>query len=121
MKLFNIRDLYREKYKEYIVGSEEIQKHSVYLVYGEASSGEKREMAPGGHDEILLLLSGDAKLENDEAKLSLRKEQAVYMGPDEAFIFTALSDCKYIVAGTHTKQHEHLQEKRTWKSQKYLI
>ncbi len=90
MKLFNIRDLYREKYKEYIVGSEEIQKHSVYLVYGEASRGEKREMAPGGHDEILFLLSGDAQLENDEA-----------------FIFTALSDCKYIVAGTHTTPHAH--------------
>ena len=107
MKLFNIRELYREKYKEYIVGSEEIQKHSVYLVYGEVSRGEKREMAPSGHDEILFLLSGDAKLENDEAKLSLRKEQAVYMGPDEAFIFTALSDCKYIVAGTHTTPHAH--------------
>ena len=107
MKLFNIRDLYGEKYKEYIVGSQEIQKHSVYLVYGEVSSGEKREMAPNGHDEILFLLSGDAKLENKEIKTILKKEQAVYMSPDEAFTFTAMSDCKYIVAGTHTTPHDH--------------
>ncbi len=107
MKLFNIRDLYREKYREYIVGSEEIGKHSVYLVYGEASRGEKREMVPNGHDEILFLLSGDAQLSNKDAEISLEKEQAVYMSPDESFIFTAKSDCKYIVAGTHTTPHGH--------------
>ncbi len=107
MKLFNIRDLYREKYKEYIVGSEEIGKHSVYLVYGEASRGEKREMVPNGHDEILFLLSGDAQLSNREVEISLEKEQAVYMSPDESFTFTAKSDCKYIVAGTHTTPHGH--------------
>jgi mannose-6-phosphate isomerase-like protein (cupin superfamily) len=110
MKLFNIRDLYREKYKEYIIGSEDIQKHSVYLVYGEVSPGEKREMAPNGHDEILFLLSGDAKLENKDIKISLKKEQAVYMNPDEAFTFTAMNECKYIVAGTHTNPHAHTIE-----------
>lgn len=107
MKLFNIRDLYREKYREYIVGSEEIGKHSVYLVYGEASRGEKREMAPNGHDEILFLLVGDAQLSNRDAEISLEKEQAVYMSPDESFTFTAKSDCKYIIAGTHTMPHGH--------------
>jgi mannose-6-phosphate isomerase-like protein (cupin superfamily) len=107
MKLFNIRELYREKYQEYIVGSEQIGKHSVYLVYGETRRGESREMAPMGHDEILFLLSGEAKLENEEINLSLEKEQAVFIGPDEAFTFTALTDCKYIVAGTHTTPHGH--------------
>ncbi|MGB8217741.1 MAG: hypothetical protein WCE94_10620 [Candidatus Methanoperedens sp.] len=107
MKLFNIRELYKEKYKEYIVGSEQLGKHSVYLVYGEVTEGEKREMAPQGHDEILFLLSGDAKLENNDTKISLKKEQAVYMSPDEAFTFTAQNDCKYIVAGTHTTPHSH--------------
>ncbi len=106
LKLFNIRDLYKEKYKEFIVGSEDIGKHSVYLVYGEASRGEKREMVPAGHDEILFLLSGEAELESKEVKISLKKEQAVYMSPDEVFTFTALRDCKYVVAGTHT-MHGH--------------
>jgi hypothetical protein len=65
------------------VGSQEIGKHSVYLV------------------------SGEAKLENKDAKISLIKEQAVYMNPDEVFTFTAQSNCKYIVAGTHTTPHGH--------------
>lgn len=107
MKLFNIRELYKEKYKEYIVGSEQIRKHSVYLVYGEASKGETREMKPAGHDEILFLLSGDARLKNRDVDILLGKEQAVFMEPEEYFTFTAQSDCKYIVAGTHTTHHEH--------------
>jgi mannose-6-phosphate isomerase-like protein (cupin superfamily) len=107
VKLFNIRELYKEKYKEYIVGSEQIGKHSVYLVYGEVPMGEKREMAPQGHDEILFMLSGKAELRNKSIKISLKKEQAVYMSPDETFTFTAQSDCKYIVAGTHTTPHSH--------------
>lgn len=110
MKLFNIRDQYKDKYKEYIIGSEDIHKHSVYFVYGEVSSGEKREMAPNGHDEILFLLSGDANLENKDNKILLKREQAVYMNPDEAFTFTAMSACKYIVAGTHTTPHAHGKE-----------
>ncbi len=107
MKKFNIRDLYKEKYKEYIVGSEETGKHSVYLVYGEVSCGEKREMSPNGHDEILFLLSGDAELVNKDIGVSLKKEEAVFMNPDEAFTFTALTNCRYVIAGTHTTLHGH--------------
>jgi hypothetical protein len=55
----------------------------------------------------LFLLSGDAELSNRDAEISLEKEQAVYMSPDESFTFTAKSDCKYIVAGTHTTPHRH--------------
>jgi len=79
MKLFNIRDFYQEKYKEYIIGSKEIEKHSVYLVYGEVPSNETRRMESDGHD----------------------------VGPDEAFSFTALMDCRYVIAGTHPVPHAH--------------
>ncbi len=107
MKIFNMREYYKEKYREYIVGSKEIGKHSVYLVYGEASVKEERRMVPGGHDEILFLLSGEAVIKNKGMEQHLTKEQAVYMGPDEAFTFSALKDCRYIIAGTHTSSHEH--------------
>lgn len=107
MKVFDIRELYNEEYREYIVGSQEIEKHSVYLVYGEVDRGEEREMAPGGHDEILFLLSGNATLMDGDSVIELGLEQAVYMEPHEAFTFTALTDCRYVVAGTHTTPHEH--------------
>jgi mannose-6-phosphate isomerase-like protein (cupin superfamily) len=107
MKVFNIRDLYQEKYKEYVVGSHEIQKHSVYLVYGEVSRGEQRKMSPSGHDEILFLMSGEGVLENNDGKTPLSKEQAVYMNPEEVFTFIAKTDCRYVIAGTHITPHEH--------------
>ena len=107
MKIFNIRNHYHEKYKEYIVGSAETGRHSVYLVYGEVFHDEKRTMAPDGHHEILFILEGEAELKNDAEKISISKEQAVFLDADESFIFTALTDCRYIVAGTHTTPHEH--------------
>lgn len=107
MKRFNIRDLYQEKYREYIIGSKEIEKHSVYLVYGEVFRNETRRMEPNGHDEILFLLSGEAALENEDTKTVLKEEQAAYMSPDEAFTFTALMNCRYVIAGTHPVPHAH--------------
>ena len=81
MKVFNIRDCYYEKYREFIIGSRELAKHSVYLVYGEVVTGESRVMSPDGHDEILFLISGEARLENSSGKEPLTKEQAVYDEP----------------------------------------
>ena len=107
MKHFKIRDLYNAKFQEYILGSKETGRHSVYLVYGELSANEKREMAPDGHDEILFLLSGDAILETPELGMTLSQEQAVSMDPDGFYKFRALSDCRYIVAGTHIVPHHH--------------
>jgi mannose-6-phosphate isomerase-like protein (cupin superfamily) len=107
MKIFNIRDFYQRKYQEYIVGSSQIGKHSVYLVYGEVVTGKVRTMAPGGHDEILFLLSGKATLEDGGMKTPIQEEQAVYLGSDEILTFTALTECRYVIAGTHTTPHEH--------------
>jgi len=107
MKILDIRDCYNDKYREYIVGSAATGRHGVYLVYGEAAKDEKREMSPVGHDEILFLLEGRAVLENLTDIISLGKEQAVPLDPDGSFTFTALTDCRYLVAGTHITPHEH--------------
>jgi glyoxylate utilization-related uncharacterized protein len=107
MKVFDIRDLYREKYKEYILGSAELGKHIVYLAYGEASRNEERTMSPEGHDEILFILEGQVELKSSTDNLMIGKEQAVYLNPSESFTFTALTDCRYIIAGAHATSHEH--------------
>ena len=78
MKILDIRDCYNDKYREYIVGSAATGRHGVYLVYGEAAKDEKREMSP-----------------------------VVPLDPDGSFTFTALTDCRYLVAGTHITPHEH--------------
>ena len=107
MKKFKVREMFNAKYKEYIVGSSATGRHGVYLVYGEAAANEEREMAPGGHDEILFLLEGDALLINGGTRIPIAKEEAVSFDPDESFIFVAQRDCRYVVAGTHITPHEH--------------
>jgi hypothetical protein len=104
---FNVREMYSEKYREYIVGSSATGRHGVYLVYGEAEANEEREMSPGGHDEILFLLEGEALLINGEMRIAVLKEEAVSFDPDEAFTFIAQRDCRYVIAGTHVTTHGH--------------
>lgn len=107
MKIFNIKDCYQNDWDEYIIGSREIGKHSVYFVYGEVPRNERRKMgAPKGHDEILYLLSGEALIEKDGVETKFVKEQALYMENDP-YTFIALTDCHYMVAGAHTMQHKH--------------
>ena len=101
MKLFTVRDHFQESSKEYIIGSKETGKHTVYLVFGEVKKGETRPLVPNGHDEILFLISGDATLEGADGKVPLASEQAVSMEPDEKLALSALTDCRYVVAGAH--------------------
>ena len=107
MKRFRIRELYNERYREYIVGSAETGRHGVYLVYGEVMAGEEREMAPGGHDEILFLLEGEAVLRNGQSQTAMNRDDAVSLDPDESLTFVATSNCRYVVAGTHITPHSH--------------
>jgi hypothetical protein len=107
VRKFKVREMYNEKYREYIVGSSATGRHGVYLVYGEAEANEEREMAPGGHDEILFLLEGEALLINGEREIAISKEEAVSFDPDESFIFSAQRYCRYVLAGTHITPHEH--------------
>jgi redox-sensitive bicupin YhaK (pirin superfamily) len=106
MKLFTVRDHFQKSYKEYIIGSKETGRHTVYLVFGEVKKGESRPLAPNGHDEILFLISGDATLEGTYDKVPLASEQAVSIEPDEKSVLSALTDCRYVVAGAHPpKEH----------------
>jgi hypothetical protein len=107
MKKFKIREMFNAKYKEYIVGSLATGRHGVYLVYGEASANEERDMSPGGHDEILFLLEGEALLINGDTRIPIVKEEAVSLDPDESFTLVAQKDCRYVLAGTHITPHEH--------------
>ena len=107
MKKFKIREMFNAKYNEYIVGSAATGRHGVYLVYGEAAANEEREMSPGGHDEILFLLEGEALLTNGGERIPIAKEDAVSFDPDGSYTFVAQRDCRYVVAGTHITPHEH--------------
>ncbi len=107
MKKFHVREMFNPKYQEYIVGSAATGRHGVYLVYGEAAAEQEREMTPGGHDEILFLLEGEALLIHGGASIPVTREEAVSLDPDGSYTFVAQRDCRYVVAGTHITPHEH--------------
>lgn len=107
MKTFAIRDYFNPKHQEYIIGSKEIGKHSVYLVMGEMKKGEKREIRPDGHDEILFLLSGEAALCNRGNTTRLQPDGALHLEPEETATIEALEDCRYVTAGAHANHHHH--------------
>jgi quercetin dioxygenase-like cupin family protein len=107
MKLFAMRDFFKEDYQEYIIGTKETGKPTVYLVYGEVTKGDSRPVAPNGHDEILLLLQGEGTLTGAGTATALKKGQAVSLDPEERFTLRALSDCTYVIAGAHTGSHGH--------------
>jgi mannose-6-phosphate isomerase-like protein (cupin superfamily) len=105
MKTFDLRDYFNPTYQECIIGSKEICKHSVYLAYGELVEGESRTLAPEGHDEIFLLLSGEAEIHQGGRRLPLTPERAVYLDPEATHVVVALAYCRYVVAGAHAAPH----------------
>jgi hypothetical protein len=107
LKKYRIRDLYDESFREYIFGSTETGRHGIYLVYGEAAADEEREMGSSGHEEILLLLGGDAILRDGDNEITIGPEEAVYLDPDSRYTLVARGECRYVVAGGHASNHHH--------------
>ena len=101
MEPLNLRDYYNGDYREFIVGEAVTGHHNIYLAYGEASAGERREMGSEGHEEILLVLAGEVLMENGKVRVRLEREQTVYLPADESWSLTALADSRYVVAGGH--------------------
>ena len=59
------------------------------------------------HDEILLLLSGEAVIEDAGERATLGPESAVFLDSEGSATFRAVTDCRYAVAGAHPVLHQH--------------
>lgn len=104
MKPLRVRDCFDGKFNEYIVGPGQTGSRGTYLVYGEVAAGEERKVAPGkGHEEILLVISGDGVLEGAAGELLLAEGIALYLGEDFEGTITAGSggELRYVASGGH--------------------
>jgi hypothetical protein len=104
MKPLRVRDCFDPKFSEFIVGPRQTESRGAYLVYGEVEAGEKRKVAPGkGHEEILLVLSGEGVLEGAGAGVRLSEGVALYMGEDFEGTITCGrdGDLCYVASGGH--------------------
>ena len=104
MKPLRVRDCFDQKFNEFIVGPRQTESRGAYLVYGEVEAGEKRKVAPGkGHEEILLVISGEGVLEGAGAGVRLSEGVALYMGEDYEGTITCGrdGDLCYVASGGH--------------------
>jgi hypothetical protein len=85
MKVFRIKDHYQKESDEYVLGPHELGNEIGYMVWGEIGPGEKKLLKPGsGHEEIILVIDGEAALENGGGVIS--KGEAFYLESGESVL-----------------------------------
>src|SRR5512143_1291048 len=105
MKTFRINDHLQEDFGEYVLGPHELGNEIGYMAMGEMKPGEKRLLNPGrGHEEILLVVHGDAAVGEKGAPLGMG--QAIFIpSGGKASITAGTKGCTYVSAGAHVEEH----------------
>lgn len=111
MKKYHLGELASVHHGEYVLGSDALRTHACYCVYGVLKPRESgRVISPGkGHEEIVCLIEGSAKLTNGDTEFALGKEEAFHLRGDERYVMenTGDGEARYIIAGGHSEDHGH--------------
>jgi uncharacterized cupin superfamily protein len=97
---------------ETVLGSQELDTHSCYLIYGVLEPGQKgRQINPGaGHEEIFCVVAGVVTLVGPEGSQHIKLGEAFYLKGDVSYTLEnhQKMPAVYIAAGGHTAGgHEH--------------
>lgn len=96
---------------ETVLGLKDLGTHACYLLYGVLSPGEEpRLLRPGpGHEEIVLVISGQVRLTGPEGSMTLQPGQAIYLKGEESLqaVTTGPGEARYVAAGGHSAEHDH--------------
>ena len=96
---------------ETILGLKDLHTHACYLIYGVLNPGdEPRKLCPGGgHEEIVMVISGSIKVTGPDGDQTLQTGQAFHMVGDETWmaVTAGSTEARYAVAGGHTPGSEH--------------
>jgi len=83
----------------------------VYLGVGFLEPGEKeKKTGPGkGHEEIIYIINGEIDISGLEKNITLKKGEAFFIPDGSSVHLHNLTDqqCYYVIAGGHTKHHDH--------------
>lgn len=111
--IFNLKDqCENSKSKECYYGAK-LNKaiEDCYIGYGILEPGEQnRKIGPGrGHEEILFILKGSAKIYTKEEEFPLQEGEVYHLGDGKKLRISNLTNDKieFIIAGGHTKFHSH--------------
>lgn len=97
---------------ETVLGSQELDTHSCYFVYGVLEPGQKgRQLHPGpGHEEIFCVVAGVVTLVGSEGEQHIKLGEAFYLKGDVTYTLENRQKMPavYVAAGGHTAEgHEH--------------
>jgi mannose-6-phosphate isomerase-like protein (cupin superfamily) len=108
MKAFSIKD--HPRGGEYIVGPSAVGSRTTYLVYNEVEPGRSAALkSAAGHEEILLVLSGRARVTMGGRDLLLEAGQGAYLGeaPDGVIFADGEEVVRFVCAGGHVPGAGH--------------
>jgi len=95
---------------ETVLGTEELETHACYLIYGIVEPGQKRTINPGaGHEEIFCLVAGVATLVGPEGPQNLKIGEAFYLNGDVTYTLenNQKMPVVYLAAGGHSEGGHH--------------
>ena len=107
MKRFTIKD--HPRGGEYIVGPSVLGSRTTYLVYNVVEPGRSAALkSAAGHEEILLVVDGSARVVLGSEEMVLEPGQGAYLGeaPD-GVIYADGGRVRYICAGGHVPGSHH--------------
>ncbi len=111
-KIHDMRELVKKEGGEYVLGLADLGTHACYLIYGELKPGEAgRKLCPGeGHEEILMVVSGELLLEGGGLDGTVSEGNAVHLVGVQACTASNPGDARavYVMAGGHSEGgHRH--------------
>jgi uncharacterized cupin superfamily protein len=108
MKVFAIKD--HPRGGEYIVGPSALGSRTTYLVYNEVEPGHSAPLKSAhGHEEILLVVSGRARVVLGGKDAILEAGQGAYLGeaPDGVLYADGPEAVRFVCAGGHVPGAHH--------------
>jgi len=108
MKTYTIREHLRDG--EYLVGPTVLGSRTTYLVYNEVEPGRSAPLRSGtGHEEILLVVAGRARLLLRGEEVILEAGQGAFLGeaPDGSLWAEGPDTVRFVCAGGHVPGGHH--------------
>ena len=108
MKQFTIKE--HPRGGEFIVGPSALGSRTTYLVYNEVAPGRSAALkSAAGHEEILLVLSGSARVRLGDEEVLLQAGQGAFLGeaPDGVIFADGAEPVRFVCAGGHVPGAPH--------------
>jgi redox-sensitive bicupin YhaK (pirin superfamily) len=108
VKTFAIKD--HPRGGEYVVGPSALGSRTTYLVYNEVAPGRSAELKSAhGHEEILLVVEGRARVVLGGAETVLEAGQGAFLGeaPDGVIFADGPGPVRFVCAGGHVPGAHH--------------